>query len=153
VGGTGGDATYFLPAGADRHPVRSGSNLRRFVMKPVAFLDVTLSPLRTEGPDALNPSGIPGLEDVYLEELRVEWESDNGLALTREADDLYALRDAVPATGTLKHATFSFHFASSSRPGLVRIQPPDTIFLDPNCNLSLVARWALKHHFAREIAA
>ena len=100
----------------------------------------TLEPLRTEGPDALDSSGIEGIVRIVLREIEVDLENGNHEVITRAATDLFeggantsACPEAVPKRGTLARAVFELQFAGSAKPRPVEVRPPNTLKFGRRC--------------------
>jgi len=123
-------------------------------MQPVQLQLLTLQPLRTDGPDALDPEGINGITKITLREIEVAYDNVFHEVLIRKADDVFDCAaaagghyDPIPANGTLTHAVFEIQFADSAQPRAVVIRPPDTLTLGPGCNSDLVESWLTKRCF------
>ncbi len=123
-------------------------------MQPVQLQLLTLQPLRTDGPDALDAEGINGITKITLREIEVAYDNVFHEVLIRKADDVFDCAaaagghyDPIPGTGTLTHAVFEIQFADSTQPRAVAIRPPDTLTLGPGCNSDLVERWLTKRCF------
>src|SRR5262249_738784 len=117
-------------------------------MKALANHRLTLEPLRTEGADALDTDGLAGIRKVTLLELEVAWDNEFQAAIVRKADDLFGcaaveqeVYDPIPAGGRLVQAAFLVEFAASSEPQLVRVRPPNTLQVGPDCDLPLLGSW------------
>lgn len=114
----------------------------------------TLTPLLTDGPEALNTFDISGIDRIVLRE--VEWASDNdnAEATVRKANDLFATaasrkfrRAGMPAGPRLAGALFDFYFSGSSRPHKVQVRPPGTIQVGRHRYERLVHEWLSKRGF------
>jgi hypothetical protein len=115
---------------------------------------LTLEPLRADGPDALDPAGIPEIAKTRLCWLEVTGNNAFHEIRTRKADDLFRCAEAeghlaspVPATGTITAATFEIQFTDSPEPRNVTVRLPDTIILDRPTDAPIIFRWLEKHRF------
>jgi hypothetical protein len=115
---------------------------------------VTLTPLRIDGRDALNPPGVPGLIKVALVQVHFGWPNLFHETLSWSADDLFEcaafehkMEQIIPRSGILSHAVFDFYFSESPRPRSVVLRPPDTLELTQTADLEIVERWASLHRF------
>jgi hypothetical protein len=116
------------------------------VCVPVA--PFTLEPFRTLGPDALDPTGIPGICKMTLCEIKVVFSNGHCRTLTSEADDLFQTPDtqsayhpAIPQAGTLTRATLKIQFADSITPRSVVLCPPQTVQLLQAADAQPVRCW------------
>ena len=103
----------------------------------------TLEPLRREGPDALDPAGLDGLNQIILRELELTSNAAPFQVVTRQSEDLFAasLDELMPAGWRLTCAGFDLHFAGHPRPRPLQIRPPNCLKLGRHCDLHLVDRW------------
>ena len=109
----------------------------------------TLEPLRTEGAEALDTSGLDGLHKVVLRELEIAWNGGRHEVITWEAEDIFRSAPAslAPHDGTLARAAFDFHFAGSPKPRPVQIRLPNLLKLGRHCDLRLVDRFLCERGF------
>jgi hypothetical protein len=118
----------------------------------------TLDPLRTDGADALDPSGLDGIRKIVLRELEVAW--DNGWnnsgyeILVRQAEDVFRCGASqvgadhlIPPDARLTRAAFDLHFTDASKPRPVQIRPPNFLKLGRHCDLFRVDRWLCARGF------
>ena len=115
---------------------------------------LTLEPLRSYGPDALDTHGIKTLVRIRLIQVRITWNNTFHLVFTIEADDVfnsdpaYGSYDPIPETGIITSAVFEFQCADSPDTFTVEICLPDVIILAPGANAELVQQWLDKSPFA-----
>ena len=114
----------------------------------------TLEPLRSEGRDALDISGLEGINRIVLRELELAWDDAGRTTLTRFADDLFrgepggaGLAELIPRQGRLLRAGFDFHFADSRKPRWVQLRLPNILRLGRHGDASLVDRWVTRRGF------
>jgi hypothetical protein len=113
----------------------------------------TLDPLRTAGPDALDPAGCEGISKVRLRELEVWFEEHR--TITRSERCLFEMSDAgggespIPKQGELRRAILEFEFAGSARPRPVEIRLPNTLKLGRRCDARLVLSYLSAQRFRR----
>jgi hypothetical protein len=112
----------------------------------------TLDPLRTAGPDALDPADCEGIQRVRLRELEV-WHAEHRI-ITRSERCLFETYESgnespVPRDGELRRAVFDFEFAGSTRPRPVEIRLPNTLKLGRRCDARLVLSYLSVHRFRR----
>lgn len=113
---------------------------------------LTLDPLYTDGPDALDTHDVPGLSDATLCEVEIRWKNSAFGVTIRKAEDLFAdaaqLPLAPPAT-TITQATFELHFEDSPRPHRVTIRPPQNLILEFPDDRPRIAPWLSQRRFRR----
>jgi len=68
--------------------------------QPDPNLTITLQPLLDDGPDALDPAGIPGIAQIKLIEAEIAKDNKFHEGTTWKADDIYA---AAAASGSTLH--------------------------------------------------
>lgn len=113
----------------------------------------TLDPLRTAGPDALDPAGCEGISKVRLRELEV-WHHEHRI-ITRSERCLFdtcengGSQSPIPKDGELRRAVFDFAFIGSTRPRPVEIRLPNTLKLGRRCDARLVLSYLSLHRFRR----
>lgn len=114
----------------------------------------TLEPLRSEGPAALDCTGVEGIRQVILREVQIAWDDPCGTVVTRFADDLFgcALQDPgasgpIPRHGRLIRAAFDFYFTDSRAPRLVQVRVPNRLKLGRHCDAWRVDRWLSRRGF------
>ena len=125
---------------------------RRRLGVEVRVPGLTLEPLREQGPDALDPGGVPGIVRITLCEIRIIHHNGQCHTRTCEADDLFhAEGDAeprrVPRAGRLTRATLRVQFADSTTPRLVVLCPPQTVQLMQVEDEGLVRQWLERRGF------
>jgi len=115
---------------------------------------LTLEPIRADGPDAIDPAGIPEITGTRLCHLEITADNSFHEITIHQADDLFRCADAegplltpIPAAGIITAATFVVEFADSPEPRRVTIRLPDTILLDRPTDAPAVFRWLEKHRF------
>jgi hypothetical protein len=119
---------------------------------------ITLDPLWREGPDALSPAAIPGLNAVTLREVHSICDNLTCDHYVRVADDLFAYgnaadgyHDLFPPACTMTQAVFDFYFAGSSKPRRVTLSPPDNVITENSSDAEIVQQWALLHGFVTSL--
>jgi len=123
-------------------------------MQPAQLQQLTLQPLRTDGPDALDAEGINGITKITLREIEVAYDNVFHEVTVRKADDVFDCAaaggghyDPIPGNGTLTHAVFEIQFADSAQPRAVAIRPPASLTLESGCNRDMVECWLTKRCF------
>jgi hypothetical protein len=119
---------------------------------------ITLDALCREGPDAITPIGIPGLNDVVLTAVHLLWDNLSHEIHARVADNLFDVysaddgyQDLFPPSCTITEATFDFYFAGSATPRSVTIRPPYDLILERPSDAEIVHRWAALHGFVTSL--
>jgi hypothetical protein len=114
----------------------------------------TLEPLRNLGADALDVTGIAGVNKIVLRELEVAYDNGHNEIVIRKADDLFAaaadapfVRQAIPTSGRLVRASFDFYFSDSKKPRKVQVKPSNTLKLGRHCDARLVHAWLGEREF------
>lgn len=115
-----------------------------------------LDPLRTDGVDALDVNGIPGIEKIVLREIEVSWPGEFNNTTVRKSLDLFAAEEegatpAIPESGRLVRAGFDFYFGESQKPRKVQLRPPNLLKLGRHCDAVLVQRWLTARGFRMTI--
>jgi hypothetical protein len=119
----------------------------------VGRMPVTLEPLRTLGPDALETQGIQVITKITLHEIEITSESAFHHVTILRADDLFASPSAlspaqqIPVTGRITRAVLMVYFADSPNPITVQISVPNRITLSPGHDTEIVERWLSQCHF------
>lgn len=112
---------------------------------------ITLDPLYTDGPDALDTHDIPPIASARLTEIEIRWANMAYGITIRKADDLFAPQPPggtlVPPAGAITRATFDVLFADSPRPHKVTIEPPQRLTLEFPTDAPRVLPWLDKRHF------
>ncbi|MEI6197614.1 MAG: hypothetical protein WCS42_25145, partial [Verrucomicrobiota bacterium] len=115
---------------------------------------LSLEPLRLLGIDALDVSGIAGLDKVVARELEIAFDNKHHESVIRRADDLFAAaadapfeRAAIPAGGRLVRATFDFYFTGSKSPRTVQVKPSNTLKLGRHCDARIVHEFLAERSF------
>lgn len=115
----------------------------------------TLEPLRSSGPESLEPGGASEIEKIVLRELEIAWDNPLLGKTIREADDLFArpaaansvFGDGIPGAGRLTRATFDVHFCKASRARPVQIRLPNVLKVGRHCDARSVDRWLCSRGF------
>jgi hypothetical protein len=111
----------------------------------------TLEPLRSEGPDSLDASGLEGLSRIVLRELELTSDAAPREVLTREAENLFRMgacaAELMPPGWRVTRAGFELHFTGQIRPRPVQIRPPNLLKLGRHCDLKLVDQWLCQRGF------
>ena len=115
---------------------------------------LSLEPLRSQGSDALDTDGLPGISKITLLEIEAAWDNEFQAAIVRKADDLFGCAlaeqggyDPVPKGGRLVRAVFLVQFADAAEPQIVRLRPPGTLEVGSACNLPLLKSWLQERGF------
>ena len=115
---------------------------------------LTLEPLRACGADALDTDGLASIRKVTLLEIEAAWDNEFQTAIVRKADDLFGcaaaeqgMYDPIPRGGRLVQAVLLVEFAASPESQVVRIRPPGTLEVGPDCDLPLLESWLRKRGF------
>ncbi len=117
---------------------------------------LTLEPLRTDGPDALDAQGIAGIVKITLREIEVAWDNLYQEVMIRRADDVFECAavggdyDPIPRSGRLTHAVVEVQFADSAEPRRVEIRPPNTLKFERASDAETVGGWLAARGFRIE---
>ena len=111
-----------------------------------------LERLRTDGPDALDVSDIPGISKVILREFELAWPGEFKDAILRKSEDIFASATkrnalAIPESGRLVRAVFDFYFGDSAKPRKVEVRLPNILKLGRYCDAALVQRLLSQNGF------
>lgn len=113
----------------------------------------TLEPLRVEGVEALDATGIDGVQKIVLRAVEVMWE-DGREVVTREADDIFRSVSAlgscplgIPEGGRLARAAFDFHFTGTARPRPLEIRLPNILKVGRHCDFHPINTWLSRRGF------
>ncbi len=114
----------------------------------------TLEPLRHVGREALDISGLEGINRIVLRELELTWDDAGRTTLTQLGDDLFGcvpggagLTEAIPQQRRLLRAGFDFHFADGRKPRWVQLRLPNILRVGRHGDASLVDRWVTRRGF------
>jgi len=114
-------------------------------------LTYTLEPLRVDGPEALDPHGVEGIDRITLREVEVISENGNDEYEIIGGRDLFAAdaspRTCVPKAGRLSRACFDVLFAGCRRSRSVQIVPPNVLKLGRHCDGRGINRWMSRSRF------
>ena len=117
----------------------------------------TLEPLRSYGPEALDPLGVDGIEKITLREVEIAWDERGREVMTRQADDLFEGNQdgnlsgqSIPDGGRLARAVFDFQFSGRTRPTPIQISLPNMLKLGRHCDLRAVNSWLTSRGFRLE---
>lgn len=118
----------------------------------------TLDPLRTDGPDALDVSDIPGITRAVLREFEIAWPGEFHDSMARRSEDIFASAmargaAAIPDGGRLVRAVFDLYFGDSQKPRRVQVRPPNILKLGRHCDAALVQRWLAERGFRETVIA
>jgi len=98
---------------------------------------VSLEPLRVEGPEALDPTGVPQITKAILRHVRVDRDGGGHELCANTADDIFKearrvghVNSFLPKNGRLSHATMSIQLTGTKRSRLAEICPPSTLSLE-----------------------
>src|SRR5438876_544254 len=123
-----------MPAAGSEHPAQPQ------VPMEVGRNLLTLEPLRTLGPDALDTQAVPGIAKITLREIEITSENAFHEITIRRADDLFECAAAegpdcepIPTTGLITRAVFDIEFAGSPNPVSLQISTPDVIIFPAAC--------------------
>jgi hypothetical protein len=106
----------------------------------------TLEPLRELGADALDVTGIAGIDRILLREVEVGFHDAFHDSSVRRSDDMFASAEArgkaaVPAAGRLIRAVFDVYFTGSKKPRTVHLRPSNVLKLGRHCDAALIHEW------------
>ncbi|HWW02610.1 MAG TPA: hypothetical protein VNZ64_23125 [Candidatus Acidoferrum sp.] len=109
---------------------------------------VTLHPLFTDGPDALDPHGAADIEQIKLHRLQYVEHNIFSQVTTKQADDLFAAAatdpsraSLMPADATATTATLKVKLASTPDPLAVELVPPATVNIEASDKAALILAW------------
>jgi hypothetical protein len=113
---------------------------------------ITLDPLRSDGPHALDTHDSPEIQDACLHELEILTDDAFHQATIKRADDLFQAASLtpeppVPQAGTLHRAIFILHLKNSDKPHTVELVPPHTIRLPPLLDPAVIVDWLGKRRY------
>jgi hypothetical protein len=107
----------------------------------------SLAPLARDGPDALDPSGVPEISRVVLREYELLVDPALERVEVHKARDIFEVArlagaaQPIPEEACLLSAKFDVHFASGLKPCKLQIRPPNTIRFSPSCPHGPVLEW------------
>ena len=113
--------------------------------------ELTLAPLPSHGPDALDTHDIPKLEQARLCEVQFRFQNTEHGVRIKKAPDLFARNgsdtELFPAGTTLTQATFDLQFADAPNPHKVTIHPPEDLTLEFPSDEQRINPWLEKRGF------
>jgi hypothetical protein len=113
--------------------------------------NLTLNPLSTDGPDALDTHDVPHLDDATLIEMEIAWHNTAYGVTIRKADDLFKAAandtDFIPSGATPTSATFDLKFDDSPHPHKLTIHPPHGLVLEFPSDAPRIRLWLHKRGF------
>ncbi|HMJ91653.1 MAG TPA: hypothetical protein VK530_17660 [Candidatus Acidoferrum sp.] len=106
----------------------------------------TLEPLRELGIDALDVTGITGIDRIVLRELEIGFHNGFHESVIRRSDDIFAAaeargKEAIPAGGRLIRAAFDVYFTGCKKARTVHVRPPNVLKLGRHCDAALINEW------------
>lgn len=111
----------------------------------------TLAPLIQEGADALDPSGIPGIDGVALSAVQIFWGGTKHGVESYRADDVFSFvaerGTDLPLDRRWTMATFKIKLAGTSRPRGVTVRPTNIASYARDETSDLVERWLERSGF------
>ncbi len=114
----------------------------------------TLTPLIKQGVDALACSDVPGLEEVKLTEIQVQFRGPFNDRQTYRSKDFFASLAArnreFPTYGEMVSASFSVKFEKAKRPRTVKVRTPNVANFDRKEDAHLIETWLRKRGFVIE---
>jgi len=114
----------------------------------------TLQPLITQGIDALTCSDIPGIDEIKLTEIQLQFRGPFNDRQTYRSKDFFSSLAArhreFPNYGELASASFSVKFEKAARPRTVKIRTPNVANFDRKEDSHLVETWLRKRGFVIE---
>jgi hypothetical protein len=134
---------------------------RRLFGEPNHFSErkaYTLDPLRADGLDALDVSGLDGITKIVLREYEVSWPGEFNDTMIRKSADIFAsaagrTAPAITESGRLVRAVFDFYFGENPKPRKVQVRPPNILKLGRYCDAMLVQRWLTERGFRETVDA
>src|SRR5438105_15064101 len=111
----------------------------------------TLDPLRTDGADSLDATGLEGISRITLLEIEAAWDDEFATATIRKSDDIFGCAEAeeysydpIPRGGRLVNAVFLVEFEGSAEQQIVRVRPPGTLRFNHDRNRCWLENCLLK---------
>lgn len=132
-------------------------NQKLYIMKQEnSETHVTLEPLRTHGPDALDTHDFPALKRATLTELQLQDHNDAIGTTIRRGRNLFGQTSAganlIPDDSTMIKAGIEMEIEGAARPHKVELRPPATILLEFPTDAPVVFPWLDKRQL-RTVAA
>ncbi|WP_439271889.1 hypothetical protein [Pseudochrobactrum sp. HB0163] len=114
----------------------------------------TLQPLIDNGVDALACADVPGLEEVKLVEIQLQFRGPFNDKQTLRSNDIFASFEArnktFPVFGTLASASFAVKFENAKRARTVKVRTPNVANFDRKEDSHLIEIWLRKRGFVNE---
>jgi len=114
----------------------------------------TLQPLIDNGVDALACADVPGLEEVKLVEIQLQFRGPFNDKQTLRSNDIFASLEArsktFPVFGTLSSASFAVKFENAKRARTVKVRTPNVANFDRKEDSHLIETWLRKRGFVNE---
>ncbi|MBI1178726.1 hypothetical protein GC207_14935 [bacterium] len=114
----------------------------------------TLEPLRSDGTDALDCTGMPGIKRIVLRQYEMAWDTNHREFVVRKATDIFAAaaqrkpdREPIPPTGQLVKAVLDVYFANAKRSRSVEIRPPNVLKVRRHADSAPLQRWLSERGF------
>src|SRR5436190_10378740 len=113
-----------------------------------------LDPLRTDGPDALQPTDIPEILKIRLTEIEITWDDTFHHIEVVKADDLFEWAKAdrpratlIPRSGRITRAVIVVQFSDSPRPVTVQMSAGEPPVLPAGTGTEFLKRWLVQSGF------
>lgn len=114
----------------------------------------TLVPLIQQGVDALACADVPGLQEIKLTEIQVQFRGPFNDRQTYRSKDFFgslaARNREFPTYGDMVSASFSVKFEKAKRPRTVKIRTPNVANFDRKEDTHLIETWLRKRGFVIE---
>ena len=114
---------------------------------------LTLEPLRIEGPDALRHDHASSITHVALTEIELAWNNRRHEVLVRRADDIFASaaehgahKNPIPKGAKIVQAQITFAVKNAPERYVVQIRPPATIKFPSGSYTTHIRAWLLNSH-------
>lgn len=111
----------------------------------------TLDPIRTDGPDALDPRGSQQIKEIILRKLELVRRNAFHQVTIAQAPDLFATSaadhaqpDPIPNDAIPVAATLVFHFTDDSGSDTLEIRLPNTLKLNSPTHEAAILAWLSK---------
>jgi hypothetical protein len=114
----------------------------------------TLEPLLADGQTSLACQDIPGMDEVKLTEIQLQFQGPYGDRTIMRSKDMFASWDArkrtFPDYGRLAEAKFQIKFEHSSKPRTIKIKPPNVASFDRKEDAHTIELWLKARGFIKQ---
>ena len=111
----------------------------------------TLQPLLDDGADSLSCLDIPGLEEIRLTEVQLQFRGPyNDRSIFRSKNLFASLQDRskdLPRFGNLVAASFQVKFENSPKPRTIKIKTPNVASFDRKEDAHVIVQWLIARGF------